>query len=344
VAGKDILAITNQLGAAIRAGLPLLDALKIIAEQQNKAAPRELVEDLARSVSSGQSLSEAMGKYPNTFGPLYVSMVRVGETGGILDKTLGQLIAILQRNEKVKTSIRNASAYPIFVLCVGLISVIIVVTWILPRILGAISGGIAALPWPTRMLMAVSEFVKSYGLLVALAIAVAVFFAGRWIRGAGKIKWDSFKLRIPIIGQVLRTIAVGRFARTLGALTKGGVTILESLGVVRDTLGNEVLAGEIDEVAEKVKTGSSLAAPLGKKGFFPPLLVQIVSVGEQTGQLDELLLNAADTFDNEADAAIAKFMAVFPALLILLLALVIGFIIAATLLPIVIMELGAGAL
>jgi len=140
----------------------------------------------------------------------------------------------------------------------------------------------------------------------------------------------------------LRTIAVGRFARTLGALTKGGVTILESLGVVRDTLGNELLGREIDEVTEKVKTGSSLAGPLGASGYFPPLLVQIVSIGEQTGKLDELLLNAAETFDDEADSAIARFVAIFPAVLILLLALVIAFIVAATLLPIITMELGSG--
>ena len=156
------------------------------------------------------------------------------------------------------------------------------------------------------------------------------------------MKWDAFKLRVPILGSVLKTIAVGRFARTLGALTKGGVTILEALGVVRDTLGNEWLAREIDEVTEQVKTGTSLASPLGSSGHFPPLLVQIVSIGEQTGRLDELLLNAAETFDGEADAAIAKFIAIFPAVLILLLALVIGFIIAATLLPIVMMSLGPG--
>jgi len=140
----------------------------------------------------------------------------------------------------------------------------------------------------------------------------------------------------------LRTIAVGRFARTLGALTEGGVIILEALSVVRDTLGNELLGREIDAVAEKVKRGESLAEPLSESGYFPPLLVQIVSIGEQTGKLDELLLNAADTFDAEADSAISRFMAIFPALLILLLALVIGFIIAATLLPLVAMTFGGG--
>jgi len=220
--------------------------------------------------------------------------------------------------------------------------VIVIITSVLPRILTTISGGMAVLPWPTKMLMALSEFFKVYGWFCVPALAAGWFVFTRWIRNSGRDKWDAFKLKIPILGSVLRTIAVGRFARTLGALTRGGVTILEALGIVRDTLGNEVLGREIDAVAEKVKAGSSLAEPLGASGYFPPLLVQITSIGEQTGKLDELLLGAADTFDQQADAAITRFVAIFPALLILLLALVIGFIIIAILMPIVMMELGGG--
>jgi type II secretory pathway component PulF len=303
---------------------------------------RKLLESLAGSVSSGQSLSEAMAGHGGVFSPLYISMVRVGETGGILDETTDQLAQILGRDEKVKTSMKNASAYPIFVLSLGLVSAVLVIVWILPKVLGFISGGIPILPWPTRLLMWLSDFLKRYGWLVVLVIIAGGYYFGMWVRGQGRVKWDAFKLRVPILGSVLKAIAVGRFARTLGALTKGGVTILEALGVVRDTLGNEWLARQIDEVTEQVKTGTSLASPLGSSGHFPPLLVQIVSVGEQTGRLDELLLNAAETFDGEADAAIARFIATFPAVLILLVALVIGFIIAATLLPIVIMSLGPG--
>jgi type II secretory pathway component PulF len=187
-------------------------------------------------------------------------------------------------------------------------------------------------------------FTSVLGWIVLAAICVGFYRLIKWTGTTGRLQCDTFKLRIPILGSVLRTIAVGRFARTLGALTMGGVTILEALGVVRDTLGNELLGREIDTVAEKVKRGEPLAEPLGESGNFPPLLVQIVAVGEQTGKLDELLLNAADTFDSEADSAINKFMAIFPAILILLLALVIGFIIAATLLPIIAMELGGGML
>ena len=337
---KDILSFTSQLSTAIRAGLPLFEALSIIRRQQSNSAMIKLLGELSESVRSGSSLSEAMANRPDIFNNLYLSMIRVGETGGILEQTTVELTRILERDEKIKTNMKNASAYPVFVLCVGLVSVVIVVTWILPRILSTISVGVVALPLPTRILLVMSGFFKSFWWLVVILAAAGGVYFSRWARGTGRVIWDGFKLKVPVLGSVLRTIAVGRFARALGALSKGGVTILESLSVVRETLGNEVLGRQIDKVAEEVKAGAPLAGPLEESGYFPPLLVQIVSVGEQTGKLDELLLDAADTFDAEADSAIAKFLAVFPAVLILFLALVIGFIIAATLLPIVMMELG----
>jgi len=343
ISGRDILAMTSQLSTALRAGLPLVNGLEIIRDQQHKPVMKQMLEELVVSVNAGRSLSEAMSDHSDLFSPLYISMVRVGETGGILEQTMGQLASLLTRDEKVKTSMKNASAYPIFVLSLGFVSAVIVITWILPRVLETIGGDTSLMPLPTRMLMAMGTFIKYYGWLVGIIILVGGTYLVRWCRNEGRLAWDRFRLSIPVLGSVLRTIAVGRFARTLGSLTKGGVTILEALGVVRDTLGNEVLGRDIDTVAEEVKTGSSLATPLGASGNFPPLLVQIVSVGEQTGKLDELLLNAADTFDDAADSAIMKFITVFPAVLILILALVIGFIIAATLLPIVMMELGGGA-
>ena len=346
VSSRDILAITTQLSTAVRAGLPLLNALELIGKQQRKTSMRRLFDHLVKSVNAGQALSEAMGEHKKVFSPLYLSMIRVGETGGILEQTSTELAMILAREEKVKTNLKNASAYPLFVLCLGLIAAAVIVGGILPRILSIIDFG-AAMPLPTKILLSISAFLRllftSIQGWVAIVVLVAAVYAFlRWTRTTGRLEWDAAKLKVPFFGPVLRTISVGRFARTLGALTKGGVTILEALAVVRDTLGNEVLARQIDEVAEKVKRGSSLAEPLEKSGCFPPLLVQIVAIGEQTGRLDELLLNAADTFDGDADAAINRFMAIFPAILILLLALVIGFIIAAALLPIVTMSVGAG--
>jgi general secretion pathway protein F len=349
VSSKDVLAITTQLSTAIRAGLPLLNCLELIRKQQRRPALKRMFERLTRSVSGGKSLSEALGEHKRTFSPLYLSMIRVGETGGILEQTSAQLAAILGREEKIKTNMKNAAAYPIFVLCIGLISATIIVTVILPKITATIDLGDAALPLPTQILQTVSSSMRALftsfgGWILLLGLVLGLYAFHRWTRTVGRPQWDRFKLRIPVLGSVLRTIAVGRFARTLGALTQGGVTILDALSVVRDTLGNEVLGREIDAVAEKVRRGEPLADPLEQSGCFPPLLVQIVAIGEQTGKLDELLLNAADMFDTDADAAISRFMAIFPALLILLLALVIGFIIAAALLPIVMMSLGAGTL
>jgi len=349
VSSKDVLAFTTQLGTALRAGLPLMRALDLIREQQHKPGTKRLLGELVEAVSTGQSLSEAMGNHEDVFSPLYLSMIRVGETGGILDQTTGQLSDMLTREEKIKSNMKNASMYPLFVLVLGLASVTLIITVILPRILGTLGAEVSALPLPTRMLLGMSHFATGLfttipGWICIVGIIAGFYYFGKWKKGAGRLQYDTFKLGIPVLGSVLRTIAVGRFARTLGALTMGGVTILEALGVVRDTLGNELLGREIDTVADKVKKGQALADPLSESGYFPPLLVQIVSVGEQTGKLDELLLNAADTFDTEADSAVTKFMSIFPALLILLLALVIGFIIAATLLPIVAMQLGGGML
>ncbi len=345
---KDILTMTTQLSTAVRAGLPLLNCLELIRKQQRKPTMARLFDALVKDVNGGQSLSEAMAHHQEVFSPLYLSMIRVGETGGILESTSTQLAAILNREEKIKTNMKNASAYPIFVMVIGIISAAVIVTWILPGIVSTMEVG-AVMPLPTKILLGVSDFLRSLftsiaGWVFIIGAAIGLVALRKWTKTAGKLQWDVFKLRIPVLGSVLRTIAVGRFARTLGALTQGGVTILDALAVVRDTLGNEALAREIDEVAEKVKKGESLADPLEQSGYFPPLLVQIVAIGEQTGKLDELLLNAAETFDTDADAAITRFMAVFPAALILMLALVIGFIIAAALLPIVMMSLGAGAL
>lgn len=348
VTSKDILAVTTQFSTAVRAGLPLLNCLELIRKQQRKPGMRRVFDHLVASVNSGHSLSEALAEHKE-FNPLYLSMIRVGEAGGILEETSTQLASILGREEKIKTNMKNASAYPIFVLFVGLVSAIVIVVGILPKILGTVDMPVAAMPLPTRMLMSISGMARGLFMTVpgwvCLAAIVAGFYALlRWTRTAGRLEWDTFKLKIPVLGSVLRTIAIGRFARTLGALTEGGVTILEALAVVRDTLGNELLAREIDTVAEKVKRGEALADPLEESGYFPPLLVQIVAIGEQTGKLDELLLNAAETFDTDADAAINRFMAIFPALLILILAVVIGFIIAAALLPIVTMSLNAGVM
>ncbi len=342
VHSKDILAITSQLSAALQAGLPLLEALKIIAEQQSRPKLKNLLNEIVGEVSSGDALSDALAKRPEVFSRLYVSMIRAGETAGILEQTMLQLTELLAREEKIKTNMKNASVYPVAVLVVGILSVVVIVAFILPRVFDALGNDII-MPLPTRILIGMSDFIRSYGLLLLAAAVGGYFFFRRWKKSEqGRLGWDSFVLRFPVLGAVVRSISVGRFARTLGALTKGGIGILDSLAVVRDTLNNEVLGRSIDEVAEKVRTGHSLAEPLKDSGLFPPLLVQIVSVGEHTGRLDDMLTNAADTFDEQADSAVQRLLTLFPLVMILILAVIIFFIILATLLPIVMMTMGEG--
>ena len=340
VTDKKVLEMTSQLATALKAGLPILSALEILKSQQKNERMYELLDELSTAVSSGQSMSEAMARHPDIFSTLYVSMVRVGETGGILDKTMQQLVKLMAREIKIRGNLIGASIYPLFILTVGLASMVVILLWVLPKIIDTIGMEPAMLPLPTRILMGLSHFLLSFGWLVAIGVGLGLYVFIRWKRSpAGRLALDGFKLKLPLFGNVLKTLSVGRFARTLGALTASGITILEALQVVRDTLGNEVLAVQIDEVATKVKTGSNLADPLEQSGMFPSLLVQIVSMGEQTGCLDELLLNAAETFDEQADTVVSRFMAVFPSILILCLALLIAFIIMATLLPILTMDL-----
>ncbi|MBW8036605.1 MAG: type II secretion system F family protein [Planctomycetes bacterium] len=331
--------MTSHLSTALNAGLPLLNAIEIVGAQQHKKPMKELMDSLVASVNGGNSFSDALEEHPNTFSRLYVSMVRVGETGGILEKTMSQLTQLLSREVKIKSNMAGAMIYPMVVLALGMVSVVVMVIAVVPKIIQTL-GEDAALPWATQSLLDLSDLLKSYGLYAAVFIIVAAIMFVKWKKTPeGRLKMDGFLLRIPILGKVLTTIAVGRFARTLGALTSSGITILHALSVVRDTLGNEFLGRLIDDVSEKVRMGHSLAKPLASSAHFPPLLIQIVSVGEQTGKLDELLLNAADTFDDEADSAVERFMTLFPVLLIIILALIIGYIIAATLLPIITLDL-----
>jgi len=327
----------GQLATALGAQLPIIIALETVGKQNPDLRIKQLTRELQEMIKSGKSLSDGLARYRRIFSSLHISLVEIGENAGNLDKAVGQLADLANREMETRNTIMTAALYPVFVLCLGLISVGIVVTWILPQLLGTLATGVEMMPWPTRVLLSVSTFIKTpYGIIIVVVLGVFVLFFKHWkTTRIGKNLWDGFKLTVPVLGNVQRKWTVSRFARTLGTLTHGGISIIESLEIVRNCMGNEILAREVDKVTRKVQFGSSLAEPLGQSGKFPPLLVQIVAVGEQTGQLADLLLNAADAFDKETNLAIQRFMAIFPAILIAILALIIGFIVTATLLPII---------
>lgn len=267
-------------------------------------------------------------------------MVRVGETAGLLDQVMGHLADFAERELEVRQKIRSAATYPAFVMVLAAVSVVIIVTVILPRVLSAVAENISLLPAPTRALLALSEFLTYYGWLVVLLLAGGIWAFRKWLsRPAGRLAFDRFKLRIPVLGTAVRKVAVARFARTLGTLSKSGIQILEALGVLRDTLGNEALAQRIDEVAAGVTRGQSIAEPLRQTGEFPPLLIQVIAMGEKTGRLDELLLQTAEAYEKETAASIQRVMTLLPAIFIVLMALVVAFVLAAVMLPIVQMSI-----
>lgn len=340
----ELLDFTSQLYTAMKSGLPLMKCLEIIEKQMPRPASRQVVSELLKAVNGGRSLSQAIKESSHKFPPLYSAMIAAGETGGILEKTTAQLRALLKREDKLISEIKTAMWYPLSLLGLGLLSVILLITVVLPQIVNSLADDPEMLPLPTKILMDMSEFIASYAGLAVFVLLVAGGFAlARWFKTPdGRMKRDTALLKLPMIGSVFKSVSIGRFCRTFGSMLSGGVVVLDALTVVKETLGNAALSKKIEHVIERVKTGSSLAEPLEESGDMPLLLIQIVAVGEQTGALDEMLLEAGATFEEKADAAIERFTNVLPTVIILLLAVLIGFIVAATLLPILASDFGTG--
>jgi len=339
ISEKHRVEFIGQMATALQAKLPLTTALDVVGGHHSFKKIKTLTAQIQRDVQAGQSLSQSMARFPRIFDSLHLSMVHTGEAVGQLDRSMGELAELGWRDYEIRNNILTASLYPAFVLGLGLVSVIIVITWILPQILGTLSVDIESLPWPTRVISHFSQFLRRGGWIVLLFAVFGGYLTHQWRKTSlGRYAWDSLILKVPVLGKVKQKWAVASFAKTLGILTRCGINILDALKIVRNTMNNEVLARDVDDLVQQVRTGSTLAQPLKKYGHFPPLLVQIVSVGEQTGQLDTLLLQAAEAFDRDTQTAVKRFMAVFPAFMILLLAILVGFIVAATLLPIVQLE------
>lgn len=333
---KQLANLTRQLAVSLDAGLPLMTALDVMGRELEHAPSRELLHRLGQCVQHGDSLSDALAEHPNIFPPMYVRLVRVGETGGVLETVLAQLADLLERQVALRERVKSASIYPAILLLVGIASVVIIVTAIVPRIIESIAVESFLLPWPTRVLMGLSDFLGAYWWLLLLILGGGVLAWRQLVlRGPGRPRWDALKLRIPILGRLIRQTEAARFARSLGILAHGGVTITEALAVVQDTMQNFLVRAEVHKLAESIKAGESITRPLHRAGLFPPLLVQMVRVGENTGRLDEMLLRSADVHEAEASVTLDRLVGVLPVLMILALACVIGFIVAGLVLAIV---------
>jgi len=346
VSVKQLATITRQLAVSLEAGLPLMNALDVVGEELDHAPSKQLLRELGERVQQGASLSDALAEYPKIFSVMYVHLVKVGETGGMLDAVLTQLADMLERQTELRERVKTASIYPAILLLVGLVSVVVIVAFIVPRIVESLGVEPRLLPLPTRMLLGISGFIWNHWLILFVLVAGGVISFRQFVlRGSGRLWWDRTKLRTPILGRLIRQLEAARFARSLGILARGGVTITEALIVVRDTIQNLIMRDAVYKLAESIKSGESVAKPLQRSRLFPPLLIQMVRVGENTGRLDEMLLRSAAVHEAEVRVSLDRFVNILPVAMILLLAGVIGFIVGALVLAIVEFQTtGAGAL
>ena len=335
VKAKDIVTFTRQLSTLIDAGLPLLRSLNVLGEQTENPNFKIQIKDIASSVQGGNTFSQALAKYPKTFNKLYVNMIKAGEAGGVLEVILTRLAEFSEKDQAVRAKVKGAMVYPALVIMVGAGVVLFLTIAIIPTFVGMFEEVGLTLPLPTRIMMGLSDFLRGFWWVNILAILALVVIYKMWVRKEqGRYQADKIKLRLPVLGELVSKSAISRFARTLGTLITSGVPILQALLIVRDTAGNEVIARAMVAVHNSIREGESIAGPLGKSAVFPPMVVHMIAVGEETGALDNMLIKVADTYDREVDTMVAALTSILEPILILGMGVVVGFIVIAMYLPI----------
>jgi general secretion pathway protein F len=335
ISTADIAVVTRQLATLLKAGVPLVDGLSALVEQVEKERFKRVLSDVKQRVNEGSSLADALGSHQKIFGALYVNMVRAGEASGALDTVLQRLADFTESQARLKTKIIGTLMYPAIMVLVGGGILIMLMTVVVPQITRVFDSVNATLPATTRGLIFVSNLVRDWWFLVfPLIIGLGVGFV-TWTRSArGKPVWDRIVLSIPIFGELVRLIAISRFARTLSTLMKSGVPLLASMDIVRAIIGNTVLAAVIEKARDAIREGESFAAPLKRSGEFPPLVYHMVGIGEKSGQLEEMLLNVADSYEQQADVRITALTSLMEPLLIVGMGGTVGFVTFAILMPI----------
>lgn len=336
----EMASFIRELATATQAGLPLVPALKTILRQYKKPRSRRVLESVIDSVEHGKSLADAAQKIGKPFNELTVSLIRAGEVSGRQGEVLEQSANLLDRELKMRRTLIAGLIYPmiLFVLIAG--AIVVISTFIVPRILSTFSrASVSSLPIPTRMVMWSTSFVSSYWWAILLVIGGCLLSASWAYRTPGpRLAIDRFLLRVPMLGKVLRDVAVARFTRTLGTLVSAGLPALTALRITRATLGNKALERVIDEVCEQVSSGKTISEPLERSGYFPPLLTQIVGLGEKSGRLAPMLNQAAGVFEDRTETSIKVFTTAFPPLMVVVASCFVGFVIAAVLLPLIQMQ------
>jgi len=331
---RDVAVFSRQFATMINSGLSLLRSLHILADQTENKALASIVNQVRQDVEKGSSLSQALAKHPKAFSRLYVAMVRAGETGGVLDEVLLRVAATIEKQVELKRKIKSAMTYPVVVFGLVLIIVTAMLLFVVPMFKGLYAELGGTLPLPTRVLIGISSLVGRFFAFVVVLQVAAVWGFKRWIQtDAGRARFDRIKLRIPIFGRLVHKTALTRFARTLSVLLHSGVPILEALEITSETVANTVIADAIRDVQAGVKAGESVARPLATHPVFPPMVVQMMAVGEETGALDEMLTKVGDFYDQEVEATVNALTSLLEPLLIVVMGAAVGSMVVALYMP-----------
>ncbi|HXF83270.1 MAG TPA: type II secretion system F family protein [bacterium] len=331
---RELTVFTRQFATMVNAGLTMVRTLSILEQQTESARLRQLVGEVRKDVEEGLTLSDAFGKHPETFNTLMVNMVRAGEVGGVLDDVLNRIAGFFEKDLALRQKVRAAVTYPaaIFIFAIGII--FFLVFFILPQFIGFFEGLDLTLPLPTRLLIAGVKALTGYWYVFLGALVLAGYGFRLYVRTpTGRMNFDRFRLRIPVFGPLMRKVTVSRFSRTLGTLITSGVPIMQALEVVAKAVDNRVVATAIENVRSSIREGESIALPMQASGLFPPMVVQMTAVGEETGTLDTMLTKVADFYDAEVETTLAQLTSIIEPLLILFLGFTVGFIVLAFYMP-----------
>jgi len=335
VSDEDIHALTRQLATLLGAGIPLLASLDALMEQTANASLKKIIAQIKESVNEGNSLTHSLSLHPKLFSNIYINMVRAGEASGSLDVVLERLAEFGEHQQALKSRLKAALVYPIFMAIIGTVVLFFLVSFVVPNITRVFIEMKQALPLPTIILIWLSDFMRSFWWALFLAIAVCLMGIRKAIKTTkGQYFWDGMKLRLPIFGPLNRMIALSGFGRTLGSLLQSGVPLITSLQIVRNIVNNVLIGDVIDDAMEDIQAGKSLNLALSKSRWFPPVFLQMVAVGEQSGDLESMLNKIAEAYEREVETRIAGMTAMIEPIMILAMAVVVGFIVISILLPI----------
>ena len=335
VTGKDIVIFTRQLSTMIDAGLPLVQSMEILAKQQENATFKKVLTTIKGDIETGTTFADAMRKHPKVFDNLFSNMIEAGETGGILDTILGRLAMFMEKSMELRKKIKGAMTYPSICLAISLLILVVILVFVIPVFEEMFASLGSALPMPTQIVVDMSNYVKANFLYLTMA-GTAFFYVIKKIYNTekGRVKIDAISLRAPIVGTLIRKVAVAKFTRTLGTMLQSGVPILEALSVVAKTSGNKTIEAAVFRVADSIAEGRPIAEPLEESGVFPNMVVQMINVGESVGALDTMLEKIADFYDEEVDQAVDNLTAMIEPLMMVVLGGMIGGLVVAMYLPI----------